>query len=324
MPARPSSASVRTFRLFAVSLVALLGLAGCSLQRMAAMSVADSLTKGPDVFGTDNDPELIRDALPFGLKTMEALLQTLPQHEGLLVTLCKGFTQYSYAYVQSEGDLLVNADYARATQLHERSYFLYLRARDYGLRALALRHPGIADSLRLDPERAASRLTKSDLTALYWTAASWGSAIALGKDRPEMLADLPAIRALVMRGLALDENYEAGAFHEAAIVLDALPAAMGGSAESARRHFSRAVEIAHDRRASPYVTLAQSVSVLQQDRAEFRRLLERALTFDADQDPAQRLATIVLQRKARALLARQDEFFLDESAPDSTTTQENR
>jgi hypothetical protein len=67
------------------------------------------------------------------------------------------------------------------------------------------------------------------------------------------------------------------------------------------------------------------VSVLQQDRAEFRRLLERALEFDPDKDPSQRLATIVLQRKARALLERQDEFFLDDaSAPDTTTTQENR
>lgn len=300
-------------------------LSGCSIKRMALKGVANSLTSGPDVFGTEEDPELVRDALPFGLKTMESLLASLPNHEGLLVTLCKGFTQYSYAYVQSEGDLLVNADYARATALHERAYKLYLRARGYGLRALALRHKGIADSLALAPDRAAAKLDKRDLPALYWTAASWGSAIALGKDRPEMLADLPAIRALVERGLVIDERYEAGAFHEAAIVLDALPEVMGGSAERARRHFARAIEISGDRRASPYVTLAQSVSVMKQDRTEFRRLLERAAAFDANQDPANRLATIVLQRKARALLERQDEFFLeDESAPETSQTQEKR
>ena len=300
-------------------------LSGCSIKRMALKGVANSLTSGPDVFGTEEDPELVRDALPFGLKTMESLLASLPKHEGLLVTLCKGFTQYSYAYVQSEGDLLVNADYAKATALHERSYKLYLRARGYGLRALALRHPGIADSLALAPDRAAAKLDKRDLPALYWTAASWGSAIALGKDRPEMLADLPAIRALVERGLQIDERYEKGAFHEAAIVLDALPEVMGGSAEKARQHFARAVEIAGDQKASPYVTLAQSVSVLKQDRAEFRRLLERALAVDANRDPSARLATIVLQRKARALLERQDEFFLDdESAPETPMTQERR
>ena len=321
-PSRPA----RLFACWALALsAALVLLPGCSFQRIATKSVANSLTRGPDVFGTDDDPELVRDALPFGLKTMESLLARLPEHEGLLITLCKGYTQYAYAYVQSDGDLLVNSDYARSTELHERAFRLYLRARGYGLRALALRHRGIADSLRLSPERAAAWLTRLDLAALYWTAASWGSAIALGKDRPEMLADLPAIRALVNRGLALDERYEGGAFHEAAIVLDALPPAMGGSAESARRHFQRAVEVSHDRRAGPYVTLATSVSILEQNRTEFRLLLERALAFDPDQDPSQRLATIVLQRKARALLDRQDEFFIDDpSDADTTTTQEKR
>jgi len=318
-PAR-STARGPALLLFAL-LAALACLPGCSVKRLAVNNVANTLTQGPDVFSTDDDPELVGDALPFGLKTMESLLATVPEHEGLLLTLCKGFTQYSYAYVQSQGDLLVNSDYRRASELHLRAFKLYLRGRGYGLRLLALHHPGIADSLRISPDRAVARLGTRDLAALYWTAASWGSAIALGKDRPEMLADLPAIRALVNRGLALDERYEGGAFHEAAIVLDALPPAMGGSTASARKHFARAVELSNDHKASPYMTLAQSVSVLEQDRAEFRRLLERVLTFDPDRDPSQRLATIVMQRKARALLERQDEFFLDD-APDTTKTRE--
>lgn len=322
----PARSSAHGLALTALALLAAFTcLPGCSIKRLAVNNVADTLTKGPDVFSTDDDPELVGAALPFGLKTMESLLATLPKHEGLLLTLCKGFTQYSYAYVQSEGDLLVNSDYRRASELHQRAFKLYLRARGYGLRLLALHHPGIADSLRIAPDRAVARLTTKDLPALYWTGASWGSAIALGKDRPEMLADLPAIHALVNRGLALDESYEGGAFHEAAILLDALPPAMGGSTASARKHFARAVELSNDRKASPYLTLAQSVSVLEQDRAEFRRLLERVLTFDPDRDPSQRLATIVMQRKARALLERQDEFFLDDAtAPDTTKTQEKR
>ena len=300
-------------------------LGSCSVQKFAVRKVADSLTRGPDIYGTDNDPELVRDALPFGLKTMESLLATLPKHEGLLLTLCKGFTTYSYAFVQSEGDLVVNSDYARSVALHSRALQLDLRARSYGLRGLELHNPGISDSLKLDPVKAAAKIRKRDLPMLYWTAAAWGSAISLGKDQPELLADLPAIRALIDRGLQLDESYESGALHEASIVLDALPEAMGGSEKRARGHFERAVELSHDSRPGPYVTLAQSVAVLKQDRAEFRRLLEKALTFDPEKDPSQRLTTIVIQRKARALLDRQDEFFLDDegtTAPDTTKTQE--
>jgi predicted anti-sigma-YlaC factor YlaD len=312
-------------RLLALLVLLLLALAlpSCSIKRWAVGSVANTLTSGTDVYGTEEDPELVRDALPFGLKTMESLLAVVPDHEGLLLTLCKGFTQYSYAFVQSEGDLLVNSDYARATQLHERALKLYLRARGYGLRGLEKRYRGISAELLLDPVKAAARIQARDLPMLYWTAASWGSAISLGKDQPALLADLPAIRALMDRGLALNEGYEGGAIHEALIVLDALPEAMGGSEARARRHFARAVELSKDTKASPYVTLATSVAVQRQDRAEFETLLNRSLEFDPDRDPSQRLVTIVLQRKARSLLAHEDEFFVEDPAPpDTTPTQE--
>ncbi len=322
----PSARRALALVLLVVAMPALL--ASCSIQKFAIRKVADTLTQGPDVYGTDEDPELVRDALPFGLKTMESLLPGVPRHQGLLLTLCKGYTMYAFAYVQSEGDLLVNSDYARSQVLHERALKLDLRARAFGLRGLEARYPGIGEQLKLEPAQAATRIQKRDVAMLYWTAAAWGSAISLGKDRPELLADLPAIRALIERGLQLDEGFEGGALHEACIVLDALPEAMGGSIPRARGHFKRAVELSLDSRPGPYVTLAQSVSVLQQDRAEFRTLLEKALTFDPERDPANRLATIVTQRKARALLDHQDEFFFDDAgtttAPDTTQTQEKK
>ncbi len=304
-----------------------LTLGACSIRQYAFRTVANSLTAGPDVYGTDEDPELIRDAMPFGLKTMEGLLAMVPDHQGLLLTLCKGYTTYAFAYVQSEGDLVVNSDYAKSVTLHERALKLDLRARGYGLRGLEAHYRGITEQLKLDPAKAAARIQKRDVPMLYWTAAAWGSAISLGKDQPDLLADLPAIRVLMDRGLQLDEGYEAGAMHEAMIVLDALPEAMGGSETRARGHFARAIELSHDSKPGPYVTLAQTVSVLRQDRREFRSLLEKALTFDPEKDPANRLATIVTERKARALLDREDEFFVEDSdstAPDTTQTQEKQ
>ena len=160
----------------AVLLLAL-PLGSCSIKRMAVKSVANSLTSGPDVFGTDDDPDLIADALPFGLKTMESLLQVVPDHPGLLLSLCKGYTSYSFAFVQSEGDLVVNSDYAKSVQLHDRAYKLYLRALGYGLRGLEKNHKGIGALLHQDPARAVALLQKRDVPMLYWTAAAWGSAI---------------------------------------------------------------------------------------------------------------------------------------------------
>ena len=293
----------------------------CSMRRFVANGMANAISSGPDVFGSDDDPELVRDAIPFGLKTMESLLQTVPRHPGLLLTACKGFTQYSAAFVQMPADELESADYARATEMRERALKLFLRARDYGLRGLELRHQGIGAQLKTDPEAAAAHLEKQDVPALYWTAAAWGSAISLGKDRAELLADLPAVHSLMERGLKLDEAYDGGSFHEALIVLEAMPAAMGGSTERARAHYQRAVELSKGAKASPYVTMAQSVSVLNQDRREFVRLLQQALAVDPNRDPTQRLATLVLQQRARSLLKRADELFLDS---DTTRIEDHR
>ena len=93
--------------------------------------------------------------------------------------------------------------------------------------------------------------------------------------------------------------------------VEALPAAMGGSLERARRHFERAVELSGGARASSYVALAEGVAVAEQDRQAFESLLRQALEVDLDRDPSSRVANLIYQRKARALLERSDDLFLD-------------
>jgi len=69
------------------------------------------------------------------------------------------------------------------------------------------------------------------------------------------------------------------------------------------------------------VTYAQSVSVATQNQKEFRQLLEKALEIDPNKNPRRRLETLILQSKARTLLARQNELFLDS---DTTSVEESR
>jgi predicted anti-sigma-YlaC factor YlaD len=293
-------------------LVAGVGLGGCGLvKKMAMKSVAGSLARGGESWAADDDPELIRDATPFALKTLESLLEEMPEHRGLLLSACRGFTQYGYAFVQADADTIEIDDYERAEVLRTRALKLYLRGRNYGLRSLELDHPGITDALmRASPD--ALRKTKAkDLPILFWTAAAWGSAISLGKDRADLVADLPAVRALIDRCLALDETYEQGSIHEVLITLEALPAHMGGSMERARSHFERAVTLSEGKRAGTYVTMAESVSIGTQNRAEFETLIARALAVDPDVAPSFRLANILAQRKAAYLAAHVDDYFLE-------------
>jgi predicted anti-sigma-YlaC factor YlaD len=283
-------------------------LSGCSIKTMAVTTVANTLADTGDVFSRDDDPELVADAIPFALKLYESLLDSVPNHAPLLVATCSGFTQYAYAFVQTEADILRDDNYERATELDARALKLYLRGRDYCLRALDVRFRGASATLTTDAATTLERAERRDVELLYWTAASWGSAIALAPDRPDLLIDFPAVRALIDRAAVLDDAWSNGSIHEILITFESLES-LGGSLDKAREHFARAVELQGGKSPGPYVALATGVSVAKQDRAEFEKLLEQALAIDPDAAPSTRLVTLITQRRARALQAQVGSLF---------------
>ena len=269
--------------------------------------VADTLSAGGDTFSKDDDPELVRDAVPFALKTYESLLETLPKYVPLLRATCSGFTSYAYGFISTDADLIRASDRASAKAMDERALKMYLRAHGYCMRALEERFKGVGAKLLVDPDHALAKAKKEDVELLYWSAASWGLAMSLDPDKHAI--DFPAVRALANRALVLDPTWWKGAVHELMITLDSQEI-LGGSIENARKHFDRAVELQHGDLPGPYIGLAMGVSVPKQDRAEFEKLMNTALALDPEKDPSSRLLTILLQRRARALLDSGDTLFL--------------
>jgi predicted anti-sigma-YlaC factor YlaD len=292
--------------------VTLSPLAGC---RSAALSLAAGAVAGSGTsYASDDDPELVRDAIPFGLKTMEGLLEKKPRHEGLLTALAGGFTQYAYAFVQADADVADldgRLDAARAGR--ERAKKLFLRARDYGLRGLEGRHDGIADRLRAGGEigKALAEACKEDVPLLYWTASAWTLAVANGKGDMGLVAELPVPIAMMERALALDEAWGEGSIHEFFVAYDATrSAAEGGGPERVKAHLDRALALSLNKKLGPRVSYAEGVLVQRQDRAEFTRVLEEVVRADPGEVPRHRLANILAQRRAKALLAHADDLFL--------------
>ncbi len=208
----------RDFRRFASASVLLAALVapGCSVRKVGVNVLAGAMAGGSDIYATDDDPELVAAAIPFGLKTIEGLLAESPRHEGLLLSAASGFTQYAFAFVQSEADYVEGKDLARATELRARARKLYARALRYGLRGLEVRHPGFEAGLRDDAlrEKALAAATTADVPLLYWTGAAWGAAISLSKENAELTADQGLAEALERRALALDEGFGRGAVHD--------------------------------------------------------------------------------------------------------------
>jgi predicted anti-sigma-YlaC factor YlaD len=308
----PISSRMRRLVSRGAVIVSLLPLvAGCALvKRKAVGMVASTLASSGDVFTRDDDLELVGDAIPFGLKLYESLLDSAPRNKDLLIATCSNFTQYGVAFLETEAAVLGEAQHHdEVAHLNARALKLYLRAKGYCLRAMEVRFPGIGPKLLTDPVPALAKAEKKDVPLLYWMAASWGSAISLGVDKPDIVIDMPTVRALADRALALDESWGTGALHEMFVSLDSLPEALGGSPARAREHFARAVELQKGLSPGPYVALATGVAVPAQDRAEFEKLLQTALAIDPEKDPSVRLVTLVQQRRARALLDHIDTLF---------------
>jgi len=293
-----------------MALVAL-AVSGCSVRRFAINQVSDALSKSTTSFASDDDPDLIRQAAPFSLKLLESVLAENPRHQGLLSAATSGFTQYAFAFVQEDADEMESHDLAGAEALRKRAKRLYLRAQQYGLRGLEVKHPGFAKALLANPKQAVRVMVKSEVPLLYWTASAWSEAISLSKDDPALVAQVPAMEALIDRALELEENYSDGAIHTFMISYEmSRRDRTGDPVARARQHFERAVAISGGKDASPMVALAEAVSIQKQDAKEFESLLNKALAIDADAVPDRRLLTLVMQRRARWLLSQESELIL--------------
>jgi len=219
--------------------------------------------------------------------------------------------QYGYGRVQQEADFVEGHDLARATELRTRARRLYLRALGYGWRGLEVDFPGLRERLHTEGAPALSRTRKEHVPLLYFTGLAWFAAISVSKDDSELTADQGQAEALMRRALALDESYDHGALLDFFISWEGRGESVGGSFARARTHLERAEALAGGKRVSALVNFAETVSVAQQDRREFERLLREALAVDPDAAPDMRLANLVYQKRARWLLARIDELFVE-------------
>jgi predicted anti-sigma-YlaC factor YlaD len=302
------SSRIRVFPLLFLALA----LNGCSVRKFAVNKLGDSLASSGTTFSSDNDPDFVGQAIPFSLKLIESLLAETPQHRGLLFAAASGFTQYSYVYVQQPSEVMESTDVEKSAELRARARNLYLRARDYGLRGLETKHRGFTAALNENPKSAVRVVRAADVPLLYWTAVSWGAAIALSKDHPELVAEQPQVESLIDRAYELDPGYEHGVIEQYLISYEsARQGVKGDFALRCKEHFDRAVQLSGGQLASPFVAYAESVSIQKQNRAEFDSLLKKALEVNPDTRPEWRLSNLIMQRRARWLLSREDELFLE-------------
>jgi predicted anti-sigma-YlaC factor YlaD len=276
-------------------------LSACSPQLMLLRSVADQLASQGQA--EEGDVQLARDASPFYLKLSESVLRRAPEHLGLAESVAGGFTQYAYAFVAFEAEKLQAQDARAAQAMNQRAARLYARAQHHAMTALELHHPGLAQALAAG-EKSPLRLKREEVGVAYWAAASWGAHIALSKDQPEVVADLPLALRLATLAWQAQPDHGDGALASLMGTLEA--ARPGGSRDAARAYFERAITLGAGRNASAFLSQAEALALPAGDRAAFESLLRQAL---AASDARRDVGNEVMRQRALWLLATADDRF---------------
>lgn len=143
-----------------------------------------------------------------------------------------------------------------------------------------------------------------DHAALATAAAAWGGHIALSKDRPDVVADLP--QAVRLAGLAYAAAPAWGQGDLAALMGTLEAARPGGQPSAARAYFEQAQTLGAGRNAGVFVAQAEALALPAGDRPAFEQLLRQAL---AAAEQRRDLANQVMRERAQWLLDTADDRF---------------
>jgi len=269
-------------------LLSLLGLSACSM-----MQLSDNLAKGV----TENqDPDLVADALPAYLVTMDGLIANWPQKASLLRSGASLYSAYGSLFVQEP----------ERQQLHTN------KALHYAQRAACEDHKNFCDLGTLSAPRIEERLQKAKnkhVPSLYTLGTVWATYIQTHSEDWKAVADLARVQTLLEKVVALDESYEYGQANLYLAVLDSLlPAALGGQPERAKAYFEKAITLSEDKNLYAKVLYAQYYARMAFDQELHDTLLQDVLEAEA-QAPGLTLQNTFAKQEAERLLAESADYF---------------
>lgn len=283
-------------------LALLLALTACSPRQLILQETATALaTQGQ---APEDDLVLAREASAFYLKLSESVLRETPGHVPLTVAVTSGYTQYAYAFVQFDADRLDGKDAQAAQKLRQRAARLYQRAQAHAMATLELHNPGLTKALANPAPAMWPRLPTDQVDLAYWAAASWGAHIALSKDQPQVVADLPLAMHLAQLAYASAPQNKRGSLASLMGTFEA--ARPGGSAQRAVDYFDEAIGLDGRVSAAAYVAKAEAIAWPAGDRPAFESLLKQALVTSATHPD---LSNSVMRERALWLLDNTDDLF---------------
>jgi hypothetical protein len=217
----------------------------CSVHKVALRSSTPVFEKSANGIMGEGNWDFFKDSSPGNLKFMELLWEQDQDNTALLPVLSKSYAGYSFGvaetlYLEDELNNVENSFW------RTQAITFYTRSLDYGLLYLEIKNLTKKDLLGLDPEALMAKLKvfdKEDVTALLYTAQSWGSLINLQKDNVALISHVPKVKLLFDRVCELQPDIDANAcdfFY--AQYESSRPKMLGGDPQKGERLFIEAIK----------------------------------------------------------------------------------
>ncbi len=255
-----------------------------------------------------HQPNLTSSYFRYKVDHLEKLIEKNPNDLELLITATKLNTQYAYGFLLEKADRLKSESYQTAISLYDESITYFTRAEKYGIHALSIRHPDFPKWIKTKSTQHI--LQTEDVPIVYWTAAAIGGKISAGRANPADLIQLPDIGWLLEHAIEISPGWNYGALSSAMFsYLMSRPDKNATTEKHALSYYEKAIIASNGLDCSLYVTYAEKISVLTQNRSEFISLLNKVLSLQANDNPELYFSNIIAQSRAEWLLTQTDELF---------------
>ncbi len=272
-----------------------LTISGCStLVSSATKDLAHNLTQA---IQNQNDPDTVRQGAPAYLIMIDSFIQGSPDDVDLLVAGSALYGSYAGAFATEEPE--------RAKRLTEKSL-------QYALHAFCIKRPKLCTISELrfpEFEKALQKSEKQDLVVLNAWGVAWAGWIQSRSDDWVAIAEIPKIKAIMLRVVELDPTWDNGNAQLYLAVLNAfLPAAMGGKPDLAKEYFEQAIKLSDGKNLMAKTLYARYYARMVFNQELHDKLLNEVLASPAA-SPGMTLINTLAQEQARQLLDGSSEFF---------------
>jgi len=244
----------------------------------------------------NNDLKIVESGGTAYLIMIDGLLHGDPNNGNLLRAAADLYTSYIGIFVKDD----------------DRERKLADKALTYAFRAICLSNAKTCSMRELTYKEfciVINSISDKDISSLYTLGTAWASWIKAHSNDLVAVAEISRVTAIMEHIIKLDESYKDGNVHLYIGVLSMIfPPILGGKPDVGRKHFERAIEIAHGKNLMAKVIYAREYARPMFDRKLHDRLLSEVIEADPN-IPEFALINTLAQKEASELLENADEYF---------------